>query len=125
MEMKERIILLLLTLLMMALRGAGDSMTPLLHSGDVVLVDLDAAVPPGGIAVGRHPDHGSVVKRVLRADGGALRLVSLNPAYPPLELPAGSGVLLGPVVVNMVNRTARQVVLVDQGWSTKERLVSA
>ena len=33
--------------------------------------------------------------------------------------------LLGPVVVNMVNRTARQVVLVDQGWSTKERLVSA
>ena len=33
--------------------------------------------------------------------------------------------LLGPVVVNVVNRTARQVVLVDQGWSTKERLVSA
>jgi Peptidase S24-like len=82
-----------------ALRVVGDSMTPLLHSGDVVLVDLDAAVPPGAIAVGRHPDHGSVVKRVLRADGGALRLVSLNPAYPPLELPPGSGALLGPVVV--------------------------
>ena len=33
--------------------------------------------------------------------------------------------LLGPVVVNVVNRTARQVVLVDQGWSTREKLVSA
>jgi Peptidase S24-like len=82
-----------------ALRVVGDSMTPLLHSGDVVLVDLDAAVPPGAIAVARHPDHGSVVKRVLRAEGGALRLVSLNPAYPPLELPPGAGALLGPVVV--------------------------
>jgi phage repressor protein C with HTH and peptisase S24 domain len=82
-----------------ALRVVGDSMTPLLHSGDVVLVDLDAVVPPGAIAVARHPDHGSVVKRVLRAGGGALRLVSLNPTYPPLELPPGAGVLLGPVVV--------------------------
>ena len=82
-----------------ALRVVGDSMTPLLHSGDVVLVDLDATVPPGAVAVARHPDHGSVVKRVLRADGGALRLVSLNPAYPPLELPPGAGALLGPVVV--------------------------
>jgi flagellar assembly factor FliW len=32
--------------------------------------------------------------------------------------------LLGPVVVNVVNRTARQVVLVDQGWTTKEKLVA-
>ena len=31
--------------------------------------------------------------------------------------------LLGPVVVNMANRTGRQVVLVDQGWTTKEPLV--
>jgi SOS-response transcriptional repressor LexA len=82
-----------------ALRVVGDSMTPLMHSGDVVLVDLDAAVPPGAIAVVQHPDHGSVVKRALRADGGALRLVSLNPAYPPLVLPPGAGSLLGPVVV--------------------------
>ena len=82
-----------------ALRVVGDSMTPLLHSGDVVLVDLDAAVPPGAIAVARHPDHGSVVKRVLRAEGGALRLVSLNPAYPSLELPPGAGSVLGPVGV--------------------------
>jgi Peptidase S24-like len=82
-----------------ALRVVGDSMTPLLHSGDVVLVDLDAGVPAGAIAVARHPDHGSVVKRVLPAAGGVLRLVSLNPAYPSLELPPGAGALLGPVVL--------------------------
>jgi flagellar assembly factor FliW len=32
--------------------------------------------------------------------------------------------LLGPVVLNVHNRTARQVVLMDQGWTTKEPLVT-
>jgi phage repressor protein C with HTH and peptisase S24 domain len=84
-----------------ALRVVGDSMTPLLHSEDVVLVDLDGTVPPGVVAVAHHPEHGYVVKRVSRVDGarqGAL-LVSLNPAYPPLELRPGTGALLGPVVL--------------------------
>jgi len=31
--------------------------------------------------------------------------------------------LMGPVVVNVANRTARQVVLLDQGWTTREPLV--
>ena len=31
--------------------------------------------------------------------------------------------LMGPVVMNVANRTARQVVLVDQGWTTREPLV--
>ena len=74
-------------------------MTPLLHSEDVVLVDLDGAVQPGAVAVARHPDHGSVVKRVVRADGGAWRLVSLNPDYPSLYLLPGPTALLGPVVL--------------------------
>lgn len=33
--------------------------------------------------------------------------------------------LLGPVVLNVSTRTARQVVLADQGWSTREPLVRA
>ena len=33
--------------------------------------------------------------------------------------------LLGPVVLNVANRTARQVVLADQGWSTREPLMRA
>jgi SOS-response transcriptional repressor LexA len=84
-----------------ALRVVGDSMTPLLHSEDVVLVDLDGSVRPGMVAVARQPEHGYVVKRVMRPaePGPALRLVSLNPAYPPLELQPAAGALLGPVVL--------------------------
>jgi SOS-response transcriptional repressor LexA len=84
-----------------ALPVIGDSMAPLLHSGDVVLVDLDAAVRPGAVAVARHPEHGYVVKRIERvADGqGSLILASLNPAYPPLSFAGGAGSLLGPVVL--------------------------
>jgi len=82
-----------------ALRVVGDSMVPLLHSGDLVLVDLDAAVYPGAVAVARHPEHGYVVKRVGRRGERALSLVSLNEAYPPLELRPGTGSLLGPVVL--------------------------
>jgi SOS-response transcriptional repressor LexA len=82
-----------------ALRVVGDSMVPMLHSGDLVLVDLDGAVHPGSVAVARHPEHGYVVKQVRRRGERALSLVSLNEAYPPLELPAGPGALLGPVVL--------------------------
>jgi SOS-response transcriptional repressor LexA len=62
-------------------------------------VDLDAAVHAGGVAVARHPEHGYVVKRVARSGGRALSLVSLNEAYPPLELAPVPGALLGPVVL--------------------------
>lgn len=82
-----------------AIRVVGDSMVPLLHSGDVVLVDLDGAVAAGAVAVARHPEHGYVVKRVGRALASGLFLESFNPAYPSLWLAAGSGKLLGPVVL--------------------------
>jgi SOS-response transcriptional repressor LexA len=84
-----------------ALRVVGDSMVPLLHSGDVVLVDLEGAVHTGAVAVARHPEHGYVVKRVGRTGRQAVSLVSLNPAYPSLELLPGrsEGGLIGPVVL--------------------------
>jgi phage repressor protein C with HTH and peptisase S24 domain len=85
-----------------ALRVVGDSMVPLLHSGDVVLVDLDGAVHPGAVAVVRHPEHGYMVKRVVRTGGQAISLVSLNPVYPVLHLLPGAGAggaLIGPVVL--------------------------
>lgn len=83
-----------------ALRVVGDSMVPLLHSGDVVLVDLDGTAASGAVAVARHPEHGYVVKRVGRAGAGrGVPLESLNPAYPTLRLETGSGRVLGPVVL--------------------------
>jgi SOS-response transcriptional repressor LexA len=81
-----------------ALRVVGDSMLPLVHSGDLVLLDLDAPVRVGMVAVARHPEHGYVVKQVARA-GTGLSLVSLNPAYPAVPLEPGRGALLGPVVL--------------------------
>ena len=69
-----------------AIRVVGDSMVPLLHSGDVVLVDLDGAVAAGAVAVARHPEHGYVVKRVATGAGvGACRSI-LQPGVPE---PAG------------------------------------
>ena len=91
-----------------ALRVVGDSMLPLLHSGDVVLLDLDGAVRPGMIAVARHPEHGYVVKRVARSGGrgSGVSLVSLNPAYPALVLAPAAGALLGPVVLRWCSHAA-------------------
>ena len=82
-----------------ALRVVGDSMTPLLHSGDVVLVDLDGTAATGAVVVARHPEHGYVVKRAGRARAWGLPLESLNPAYPMLVLAPGAGTLIGPVVL--------------------------
>ena len=89
-----------------ALRIVGDSMIPLLHSGDIVLVDLDATVHAGAVAVARHPEHGCVVKRVAGVGRRAVSLVSLNPAYPPLELVPAAGALLGPVVLRWCGHAA-------------------
>ena len=84
----------------LALRVVGDSMLPLLHSGDLVLVDLDAPVRPGAIGVAHHPEHGYVVKRVTRVGrGGGLSLVSLNPSYPAMSFEPARGTLLGSVVL--------------------------
>jgi hypothetical protein len=82
-----------------ALRVVGDSMRPLLHSGDVVLVALEARVVAGGVVVARHPEHGYVVKRMGRPSARGTPLESLNPAYPTLVLPPGSGAVIGRVVL--------------------------
>jgi hypothetical protein len=82
-----------------ALRVVGDSMRPLLHSGDVVLVALDAGVAAGAVVVARHPEHGYVVKRMGRPGAWGTPLGSLNPAYPTLMLPPGSGAVIGRVVL--------------------------
>jgi hypothetical protein len=82
-----------------ALRVVGDSMRPLLHSGDVVLVALETSVSAGAVVVARHPDHGYVVKRMGRPLAWGTPLESINPAYPPLLLPADAGAVIGRVVL--------------------------
>jgi Peptidase S24-like len=82
-----------------ALRVVGDSMRPLLHSGDVVLVSLDAGVAAGAVVVARHPEHGYVVKRMGRPGAWGTPLESINPTYPALILPSDSGAVIGRVVL--------------------------
>jgi len=83
-----------------AMRVSGDSMTPLLHSDDVVLIDLDNNdTTAGSIIVARNNDDGYVVKQVTAADGFDIVLGSLNPAYAPMRITPSSGVVLGRVVL--------------------------
>ena len=83
-----------------AMRVSGDSMTPLLHSDDVVLIDLDNTdTTAGSIIVARNTDDGYVVKQVTANDGFDIVLGSLNPLYAPMRIASSSGVVLGRVVL--------------------------
>jgi SOS-response transcriptional repressor LexA len=86
----------------LALRVAGDSMTPALHDGDTLLMRLaePGDVPETGrIVVARRPDDGYVVKRLGRVDRRALELVSLNPAFPAIRVARRPGTILGTVIL--------------------------
>jgi SOS-response transcriptional repressor LexA len=94
-----------------ALRVVGDSMLPLLHSGDVVLVDVDGEAGAGAVVVARQGDGGGegggyVVKQVGARTETTLELTSLNPAYPPTHIPLDRGFVLGPVVLRWCDHGA-------------------
>jgi len=83
-----------------ALTVKGDSMLPLLHSGDVVLVKLGPDAVRDTVVVARRPDDGYVVKRVGRVTPGQLELVSLNPDFPaPIIVDRDEGTVTGTVVL--------------------------
>lgn len=83
-----------------ALTVKGDSMLPLLHSGDVVLVKLGPDVVRDTVVVARRPDDGYVVKRVGRITPAELELVSLNPDFPaPIVVDRAEGTVTGTVVL--------------------------
>ena len=82
-----------------ALSVAGDSMAPLLHTGDTILVRLGRELMADQVVVARHPEHGYVVKRVGRMTPAHVELESLNPDYPRLEIPNDAALVLGTVVL--------------------------
>ena len=82
-----------------ALRVSGDSMEPLIHSGDLVLVRLDERAVTGTVVVARDPEHGYVVKEVGRLTPQGIELLSLNALYPVLRVPFATGSVLGAVVL--------------------------
>lgn len=90
-----------------ALRVAGDSMAPAIHSGDVILVRLGTELVRGGIVVARDADEGYVVKRVGRAVGRDIELESLNPDYGPITIPHDPSRVLGTVIMRWCDHLIR------------------
>lgn len=80
-----------------AIRVQGDSMEPLLHDGDEILVDRAQRTLRDGIHVIRLGD-ALMVKRLARAGPGRATLLSQNYAYPPLEVALDELEIVGRVV---------------------------
>ena len=83
----------------LALRVSGDSMTPLLHDGDTIVLRIGGEASPETVVVARLPDDGYVVKKVARADADFLELESLNDAYSSRSVPRRDAAVLGTVVM--------------------------
>lgn len=83
----------------LALPVSGDSMTPLMHAGDIVAVRLGSGVRRDTVVVARQADDGYVVKRVGAVRADAIQLTSLNAAYPPIWITREGNAVLGTVVL--------------------------
>ena len=82
-----------------ALRVVGDSMAPLMHTGDTVLVRRGADVKRDTVIVARHPDDGYVCKRVSRVRRESIELASLAPGRPPIVIPRDRRLVVGTVML--------------------------
>jgi hypothetical protein len=81
----------------LAMRIRGESMEPLLHDGDTVLVELAPALARGRIVVARHPDDGYVCKRVERIGRRDVLLASLNRACGDVTISRDERLVVGTV----------------------------
>jgi SOS-response transcriptional repressor LexA len=82
-----------------ALRIVGDSMAPLMHTGDTVLVRRGADVRRDTVIVARHPDDGYVCKRVSRVRRTSIELASLAPGRPSIAIPRDARLVVGTVML--------------------------
>ncbi len=90
------------------LRVAGDSMSPAIEDGDIVLIRVGDRIRRGSPVVARHPDDGYLLKVVGRVAPDHIELCSLNPRYPVVRLPRDGGHVLGSVVCLWRNRAGRR-----------------
>ena len=82
-----------------ALTVRGESMEPLLHAGDTILVKLGPELRRESVVVARRPDDGYVVKRVARVGRRVVELASFNAGYPPIRIPRRDDLILGTVLM--------------------------
>jgi len=89
-----------------ALTVTGESMEPLLHAGDTILVKLGVPLRRDSIVVARRPDDGYVVKRVARIGTRFVELASLHDGYAPIRIPRRDDLILGTVIMRWSARPA-------------------
>jgi phage repressor protein C with HTH and peptisase S24 domain len=82
----------------LALRVAGDSMEPVMHTGDTVLVALGRPLRPGAVVVARRPEEGYVCKRVRALRPRVAELESLAPGREVIRIPRDDQLVVGQVV---------------------------
>lgn len=82
-----------------ALRIIGDSMSPLMHTGDTVLVRVGSEVRRDTVIVARHPDDGYVCKRVSRIRRAAIELSSVERGRPRIVIPRDPACIVGTVML--------------------------
>lgn len=83
----------------LALRIVGESMTPVMHTGDVVLVQIGADVKVDTVIVARHPEDGYVCKRVHKVRKRGIELASLEPERPLITIPRDPSLVVGTVLL--------------------------
>lgn len=82
-----------------ALNIVGNSMAPLMHTGDTVLVRVGSDVRRDTVIVARHPEDGYVCKRVKRLRHEAIELSSLEAGRPVVVVPRDPLSIVGTVVL--------------------------
>ena len=82
----------------LGLKVTGDSMQPLLESGDVILVKLGAIPIHDDLVVAQRSENEYVVKRVSAISESVIELESLNRAHENFLLAREPGVVLGTVI---------------------------
>lgn len=85
---------------------SGESMTPLIHTGDTVLVEVGVKIVRDTVVLARLSDGGYAVKRVGRLLRGRLELLSLNSEFPPVVVPRDERTVIGTVVLRWCPHTA-------------------
>jgi SOS-response transcriptional repressor LexA len=81
-----------------ALRVAGDSMSPVLHPRDVILIKLGSQPAIDELVVAHIPEHGYVVKYVSAMKENRIELSSFNHEYGPAAIPRSNHAILGTVL---------------------------
>jgi phage repressor protein C with HTH and peptisase S24 domain len=81
-----------------ALRVAGDSMTPVLCPREVILIQLDSTPRVDDLVVARLPDQSHVVKRIAAIEDGSIELASFNPDFRPIFVARDPSPVVGTVI---------------------------